>query len=94
MKQILVDRYTLRVEDQTTPEPVTVMAQNLRVKGANISNAKNSKGRLGLSLLLNRKGTVSTSGTIGLEPLSLNVRVGLKGIEIAPFQPYFANKVR
>ena len=43
---------------------------------------------------MNRKGTVSTTGTVGIEPLSANLRIGLKGIEIAPFQPYFTNKVR
>ena len=89
LKQMLVDKYTVRVEDRTTPEPVTLIAQNLRVKGENISTAKNSKGKLGLSLLLNRKGTVSTTGTVGIEPLSAHVRIGLKAIEIAPFQPYF-----
>jgi hypothetical protein len=94
LKQMLVDKYTVRVEDQTTPEPVTLIAQNLRVRGENISTAKNSKGRLGLSLLLNKKGTVSTTGTIGIEPLSINVRIGLKGIEVAPFQPYFTHKVK
>ena len=94
VKQVLVDKYTLRVEDQTTPEPVTLIAQNLRVRGENISTAKNSKGRFGLSLLLNRKGTVATMGTIGIEPLSAHVRIALKGIEIAPFQPYFTHKVK
>ena len=46
LKQMLVDKYTVRVEDQTTPEPVTLIAQNLRLKGENISTAKNSKGRI------------------------------------------------
>jgi hypothetical protein len=94
LKQMLVDKYTVRVEDRTTPEPVTLIAQNLRVKGENLSTAKNSKGSLGLSLLLNGKGTVSTTGTVGIEPLSAQVRIGLRGIEIAPFQPYFAHRVK
>jgi uncharacterized protein involved in outer membrane biogenesis len=94
LKQMLVDKYTIRVEDQTTPSPVTLIAQNLRLKGENISTAKNSKGRLGLSLLLNGKGTISTTGTISIEPLSADFRIGLKGIEIAPFQPYFMDKVK
>jgi hypothetical protein len=94
LKQILIDKYTIRVEDQTTPSPVTLIAQNLRVKGENISTAKNSKGRLDLSLFLNGKGTIATTGTVGIEPLSVNLKLGLRGIEIAPFQPYFTDKVK
>src|SRR5208337_4201713 len=40
LKQMLVDKYTVRVEDQTTKEPVTIVAQNLTIKGENISTAK------------------------------------------------------
>jgi uncharacterized protein involved in outer membrane biogenesis len=94
LTQLLVDNYTLRVEDRATLDPVTLTVQNLKVKGEGISTAKNSKGKLGLSLLLNKKGTVSTTGTIGMEPLSAYVKIGLKGIEIAPFQPYFTDKVK
>ncbi len=32
LKQMLVDKYTVRVEDQTTKEPVTLVAQNLTYK--------------------------------------------------------------
>jgi uncharacterized protein involved in outer membrane biogenesis len=94
LKQMLLDKYTIRVEDQTTPDQVFLIAQDLRIKGENISTAKNSKGRLDLSLLLNGKGTVSTAGTIGIEPLSADLKVGLRGIEVAPFQPYFTDKVK
>ncbi len=94
LKQMLIDKYTIRVVDQTTKRPVTLVAQNLTLRGENISTAKNNKAKLGLSLLLNGKGTVSTTGTIAVEPLSADVKIGLKGIEIAPFQPYFTDKVK
>ncbi len=94
LKQVSVDKYTVRVEDRTAPEPVTLSAQNLRLRGENISTAKNSEGKIGLSLLLNKKGTVSVTGTVGMEPLSATLKVGLSDIEIASFQPYFTHKVR
>ncbi len=74
LKQMLIDKYTIRMEDQTTRKPVTLIAQNLTLKGENISTAKNSKARLGLSLLLNGKGTVSTAGTVAVEPLSADCK--------------------
>ena len=57
LKQMSVDNYKIRVEDQTPSEPVTLMVQDLKLRGETISTAKNSKGKLNLSLLLNEKGT-------------------------------------
>jgi Domain of Unknown Function (DUF748) len=93
LRNLSVDNYTIRVEDQTNSEPVTLTAKNLKVKGQNISTAKNSKGRLALSLLLNDKGSISTTGTIGIEPMTADLKMELKGIEIPPLQPYFTDKV-
>ena len=94
LKNMSVDNYTIRVEDQTTTEPVTITAKNMKIKGENISTAKNSKGRLTLSLLLNEKGSISTTGTIGIEPMTADFKTELKGIEIGPFQSYFTDKVK
>jgi len=93
LKQVLIDKYTVRVEDQTTPSPVTLIAQNLRLKGENFSTAKNSKVKLAVSLLLNGKGTISTTGTISMEPLSADLKTELRDIDVDPFQPYFTDKV-
>jgi uncharacterized protein involved in outer membrane biogenesis len=93
LKNLSVDNYTIRVEDQTNSEPVTITAKNLKVKGENISTAKNTKGKLALSLLLNEKGSISTTGTIGIEPMTADLKMELKGIEISPLQPYFTDKV-
>jgi uncharacterized protein involved in outer membrane biogenesis len=94
LRNLSVDNYTVSVEDQTNSDPVTITAKNLKVKGQNISTAKNSKGRLALSLLLNEKGSISTTGTIGIEPMTADLKVELKGIEIPPLQPYFTDKVK
>jgi uncharacterized protein involved in outer membrane biogenesis len=94
LRNMSVDNYTIQVEDQTPSQPVTMTAQNLKLKGENISTAKNNKGKLALSLLLNEKGTISTTGTVGIDPLTAELRVEFKGIEIAPFQSYLTDKVK
>ena len=93
LRNLSVDNYAIRVEDQTNSEPVTITVKDLKVKGQNISTAKNSKGRLALSLLFNDKGLISTTGTIGIEPMTADLKMELKGIEIPPLQPYFTDKV-
>jgi uncharacterized protein involved in outer membrane biogenesis len=94
LKQMAIDHYTIRVEDQTPSEPVTLTAGNLKLRGENISTAKNSKGRLNLSLLLNEKGTISTKGAIIIDPMTANLKMELKGIEIAPLQSFFTDKIK
>lgn len=94
LKTVSVDNYRIRVEDQTPSEPVTLVAQNLKLRGENISTAKNSKGRLNLFLLLNEKGTFSTTGTIGIDPMAADLKTELKGIEMTPLQSYFTDKVK
>jgi uncharacterized protein involved in outer membrane biogenesis len=94
LKTVSVDNYRIRVEDQTPSEPVTLVAQNLKLRGENISTAKNSKGRLNLFLLLNEKGTFSTTGTIGINPMAADLKTELKGIEMTPLQSYVSDKVK
>ncbi len=93
LKQMSVDHYKVKVEDQTPTQPVNLIAQNLKLRGEAISTAKNSKGKLNLFFLLNEKGTVSTTGTVGIDPLIANLKVEMKGIEIGPLQSYFTDKV-
>jgi uncharacterized protein involved in outer membrane biogenesis len=80
--------------DLTPSEPVTMTVKNLDLKVEKISTAKNSKGKLSLSLLLNKRGKISTTGSIGLDPVSAELKMDLKGIEIDAFQSYFADKVK
>jgi len=94
LKNISVDNYTIRVEDQMPSEPVTLTAKNLKIRGENISTAKNSKGKLNLSFLLNGKGTLSAAGTVGIDPMAADLMTQLKGIEITPLQSYFTDKVK
>lgn len=94
LKQLSLDDYRMVVEDQTPTEPVTLKVQNLKLKGEGLSTAKNSKGKLNLSLLLNEKGTLSTTGTVGIDPLGGDLTLALKGIEITPFQSYFTDKIK
>jgi uncharacterized protein involved in outer membrane biogenesis len=93
LKQVLVDKYTVRVEDHATPTPAVLIAQNLRIKGDNISTAKNAKGKIAVSCLLNGKGKVSAAGTVGIEPIFADLKIAVAGVEAAPFQPYLADKV-
>ena len=94
LKDISVDRYTVKVEDLTPREPVNLIAERINFRGVNLSTAKNEKGRASLSFLLNNKGFITTNGPISINPPSANMKLNVKGLDIAPFQSYFTDRVK
>jgi hypothetical protein len=65
---------------------------NLIVKGFSTEKEKNAS--LSLSCDIGAKGILSSDGAIGINPLAADLALNLKGINIAPFQPYFTDKIR
>ena len=92
--KISVEGYQIKGEDQTPAEPVTMMIDEIQLKANNLSTAEEQKGTASLALRLNQKGAISTEGTIGINPISANLKMSLKEIEVKPFQPYFTDKVK
>jgi hypothetical protein len=80
--------------DVTPSGPVTIGTRNLELKGENISTAKNNKSKFSLSLLLDKKGRISTTGFVGIDPMAADLKMDMKGIEIGLFQSYFTDKVK
>jgi Domain of Unknown Function (DUF748) len=94
LKNISVERYTVKMEDSTPQEPVNLAAERITFRGTNLSTAKNAKGRASLSFLLNKKGSVSTNGSVSMNPPSAHMKLNVKGVEIGPFQSYFTDRFR
>lgn len=78
--------------EEKAQEPVKLLVDQIALKGGSLSTQKNKKGTIELSLNINRKGNVKTSGTIGLNPLDLETRLDIGNIELTHFQPYIAQK--
>jgi hypothetical protein len=92
--KISVDGYQIKGEDQTTAEPVTIMMDEIQLKTNNLSTAEGQIGNASLALRLNQRGAISTEGAIGINPISANLKMSLKDIEVNPLQPYFTDKVK
>ncbi len=92
--QIAVDDYTIKAEDQAPAEPVNLLIDQLRLRADRLSTAEGQKGGGSLGLRLNQKGTISTEGTVGLNPVSASMKLNLKEIEVKPLQPYFTENVK
>ena len=92
--RVSFDQYTVKVEDRTTAEPVTLVADEMNVKAENLSTAKGQKGGASLALRLNQKGAISVSGPVGINPIFGDLKVNLKGIDLRSLQPYFTDRVK
>ena len=92
MEKVSLDQYTIKAEDRTTANPVTLVADEINLKAENLSTAKGQRGNASLALRLNRKGTVSANGPFGINPIFGNLKMGLKGIDIRSLQPYFSEQ--
>jgi hypothetical protein len=90
---VSLDQYQVVVQDLTPGEPVAIKGGAIQLRAKNLSTAKNSKGQLSLSLVLNKHGNISLLGTVGVDPLSADLKVVLKDVDLLPYQPYFADRV-
>jgi hypothetical protein len=75
-------------------DPGNLTAEEIRLKAENLSTSKEEKGNLSLSLRFNQKGTISIDGSVGIQPLFADLKVGLKEIPVNAFQPYFTDQVK
>ncbi len=89
-----MDRYRVQFTDETPTEPVNVTIEDITLKAANLSTAENQPpGKVSLGLRLD-KGTLSAEGAASVAPVTADLRMAVKEIDIRPFQPYVEDKVK
>lgn len=94
LTKVLTEDYTIKAEDLTPPEPVTLMVDKLKVSAQDISTVENRRGKLELACQLNRKGTISAKATVGINPIFTDLDLKLKSVDIDWLQPYFRDQLR
>jgi uncharacterized protein involved in outer membrane biogenesis len=85
--------YSIAFEDRRVTEPVKLEVELVDLSVARISTAAVEPGHMSLSLRSSDGGSLSAGGDIGLKPLSLDLQVDARGIDVVPFQSYFPEYV-
>ena len=93
VKKASLQQYTVEAVDQTPGDPVTVRVSPLDVTAEDLSTEKNSRGKVSLKATLNKTGKVAIGGAVGVNPVSADLNVNIRTIDIVPFQPYIAEKI-
>lgn len=88
LKSLKVENYALKYFDMVPADPVALSAGRIMLTAGRLSNRAGSTGTVSLSLLTGRKGSVSASGTLALNPLSARLRVSVSSVELYPLQAY------
>jgi uncharacterized protein involved in outer membrane biogenesis len=91
---IAVSQYRIHVTDEVPSESVKVVVEDLTVRAERLSTAPNSTpGKASVSLRLDQ-GTVASEGTLDIAPVQADLQVVAKDIDLRPFQPYIADRVK
>ncbi|MBI3797726.1 MAG: DUF748 domain-containing protein [Deltaproteobacteria bacterium] len=94
LKKLTLDGYAVRLEDKAPAQPVTLVVDPVSLTAENFSTAQSTQVKTSLRLTVNKTGTLSVDGTVSLSPLSANLKVDLKGLDLVSLQPYFADKIK
>ena len=93
LKKLAIERYAILVEDQQAGPAATARVENLAVTGENLSNAKGTRGNVGVRFNVNKTGSFAANGPLGLNPVSTRLRVDARSLGLLPLQPYFEQYV-
>ena len=94
MKKINLDQYAIRFDDKVPRQPVSILAAPFSVSLENFSTGKNNEVKTAVRMTVNKSGTIAVDGPVSLSPLTTTLKVKTNGIDILPFRPYFADKLK
>jgi len=81
-------------EDRKPGGQATVQAEDIGLRVESLSTREGQKGTVSVSFSLNQKGRVGAKGSIALKPLSAQLALDAKDIDIRPVQPYLSDQVK
>ncbi|MDD5460364.1 MAG: DUF748 domain-containing protein [Methylococcales bacterium] len=84
----------LNFEDRTLKKPVVMNLKPINFKLTNYSNQTGGRLPVQLSVGMNKTGLLTLKGDTVIEPLSAELDLDAKNIELETFQPYFDRFVR
>jgi hypothetical protein len=93
VKKAALEQYTVKAVDRTPQDPVAVRVAPLDITFEDLSTEKNSRGKVSLKTTVNRTGKVTVGGGVGVNPVSADLNLNVRTIDLAPFQPYAAEQL-
>jgi uncharacterized protein involved in outer membrane biogenesis len=92
-KRLDLSRFKIVFEDRSLAAPAHIVVSNTSLHGENFSNVEKSRGKATFQATINDKGTLKFTGTVGTRPVTGQLEVDARGIDVLPFQPYLEDRV-
>ena len=80
--------------DAVPPREGRFELRGLSLKGSHISTERNTKANISLSLRLDKTGVITVAGPVGIDPLSANLAINVKSVNLLGLQPYVDDKLK
>ncbi|MFO1319533.1 MAG: DUF748 domain-containing protein [Burkholderiales bacterium] len=94
LKHLLLDQGQVHVVDEVPTTAVDVRLAPLRLELADLAIGRPATSKFDVRTRINGKGESTLSGTFALDPPAVDARVKVADLDVLPFQPYFADRVR
>jgi hypothetical protein len=85
--------WSAHFDDRLVKPRASLTVSPIAVTASGFGTAPGARGTFDVKLGINKRGRLSLSGTAGLAPVTADVKLDLRGLEILPLQPYFADRV-
>jgi len=83
-----VNHVTLNFEDQTLKKPLTIVIKPIAFKLTKLSNQTDAQIPVQLSMGINQTGLITLNGNATLNPISADLALDVKNIDLENFQSY------
>ncbi|HEY4039270.1 MAG TPA: DUF748 domain-containing protein [Burkholderiaceae bacterium] len=94
VNRVSVGNWATRIESKGLPQLAVTAVTAITITAEGVSNASGSApGKIGLKATVNRSGSLSVAGALGLQPLHADLALDLKGVDLLALQPYFTERV-
>lgn len=93
VKKAALEQYAVKAVDRTPQDPVTVSVSPLDVTAEDLSTEKNRRGKVSLKTTVNRTGKVVVVGAVGIHPVSADLNLDIRTIDLVPLRPYVAEQL-
>ncbi len=88
-----VEDYSIAFSDGSTPEPVNLSIDNIKITGENISTAQKEEATIDFSAALSKGGSIKAKCLLVLDPLIAKVDYDLNSIALNWLHPYYMDKL-
>jgi len=93
LKKGSINGSSIIFNDNVPAEPTTILVDKIGLKAEDISTAGDSRGKVDLSMRIDKKADVSITGPLGVKPLSASLTLNLANLPVKTLQPYFSDRV-